>query len=72
MPLLPARRLRDGHRRDGPSGRRRRRLRFPWFSVAALLPAVLIVLAFTIVPLLWAVRTSFERNNGVRSRWALR
>jgi ABC-type sugar transport system permease subunit len=49
--------------------RRRRRLRVPWFSVAALLPAILIVAVFTIVPLGWAVRTSFQRNNGVRSRW---
>ena len=48
---------------------RRRRRRFPWFAVAAIAPAIAVVTVFTILPLLWAVRTSFERNNGIRSRW---
>jgi multiple sugar transport system permease protein len=49
--------------------RPRRRSRVPWFSLAAIAPSVLIVCVFTLLPLAWAVRTSFERNNGVRSRW---
>lgn len=48
---------------------RPRRRHFPWFAVAAITPAIAVVTVFTIVPLLWAVRTSFERNNGTRSRW---
>lgn len=48
---------------------RRRRRRTPWFALAAIAPSVLIVCLFTLVPLGWAVRTSFERNNGVRARW---
>ena len=49
--------------------RRRKRSRVPWFSLAAIAPAIIIVSLFTLLPLVWAVRTSFERNNGVRSRW---
>ena len=41
----------------------------PWFALAAIAPSLLIVCLFTLLPLAWAVRTSFERNNGVRARW---
>jgi multiple sugar transport system permease protein len=54
---------------DRNGARRRRRRRTPWFALAAIAPSVLIVCLFTLVPLGWAVRTSFERNNGVRARW---
>lgn len=54
---------------DRNEATRRRRRRTPWFALAAIAPSVLIVCLFTLLPLGWAVRTSFERNNGVRARW---
>lgn len=49
--------------------RRRRRRRIPWFSIAALTPAIVLVSLFMLLPIGWAIRTSFQRNDGVRSRW---
>jgi ABC-type sugar transport system permease subunit len=54
---------------DRNGATRRRRRRTPWFALAAIAPSVLIVCLFTLLPLGWALRTSFERNNGVRARW---